>query len=127
MIRIALTGLRGQRTRLALSALAVVLGVAFLSGVQLLGNALTDTAKGLISSTLEGTDAVVRSTSVQTSAFAEVRQTVPAGLVDAVGDVDGVAGASGVVQGFARIIGATGEPVDSGLIPTLVTNWTDPP
>ena len=127
MIRIALTGLRGQRTRLALSALAVVLGVAFLSGVQLLGNTLTDTAKGLISSTLEGTDAVVRSTSVQTSAFAEVRQTVPAGLVDAVGDVDGVAGASGVVQGFARIIGATGEPVDSGLIPTLVTNWvTDP-
>ena len=86
MIRIALAGLRGHRTRLALSALAVVLGVAFLAGVQLLGNTLTDTAKGLISSTLEGTDAVVRSTSVQTSAFAEVRQTVPAGLADAVTD-----------------------------------------
>ena len=74
MIRIALTGLRGHRTRLALSALAVVLGVAFLSGIQLLGNTLTETATGLISSTLEGTDAVVRSTSVQTSAFAEVEK-----------------------------------------------------
>ena len=42
MIRIALTGLRGHRTRLALSALAVVLGVAFLSGIQLLGNTLTE-------------------------------------------------------------------------------------
>lgn len=127
MIRIARTGLRGHRTRLALSALAVVLGVAFLAGIQLLGNTLTDTAKGLISSTLEGTDAVVRSTSVQTSAFAEVRQTVPAGLVDAMVDVDGVAGSAGVVQGFARIIGPTGEPIDSGLIPTLVTNWIDDP
>ena len=102
MIRIALTGLRGHRTRLALSALAVVLGVAFLSGIQLLGNTLTETATGLISSTLEGTDAVVRSTSVQTSAFAEVRQTVPADLVDDVDDVDGVAGVAGVVQGFGR-------------------------
>ncbi|MCB1027112.1 MAG: ABC transporter permease, partial [Microthrixaceae bacterium] len=127
MIRIALAGLRGHRTRLALSALAVVLGVAFLAGVQLLGNTLTDTAKGLISSTLEGTDAVVRSTSVQTSAFAEVRQTVPAGLADAVTDVDGVEASAGVVQGFARIIGPAGEPIDSGLIPTLVTNWIDDP
>ena len=127
MIRVALTGLRGHPTRLALSALAVVLGVAFLSGIQLLGDTLTDTAKGLISSTLEGTDAVVRSTSVQTSAFAEVRQTVPAGLVGAVEDIDGVAGASGVVQGFARIIDSDGEPVDSGLIPTLVTNWIPDP
>ena len=127
MIRIALTGLRGHRTRLALSALAVVLGVAFLSGIQLLGNTLTETATGLISSTLEGTDAVVRSTSVQTSALAEVRQTVPADLVDDVDDVDGVAGVAGVVQGFGRVIGPGGEPIDSGLVPTLVTNWIADP
>ena len=127
MLKIALRGLKGRLGRIALSAGAVVLGVAFISGVEMLSDTIQRSADELIDSSLSTNGSVVRSTSTQQSAGAIVRQTVPNELLDQVRSIPGVRTAEGAVQGFGRLIGDDNEPVDPGPVPTFIFNWVDDP
>lgn len=99
--------------RLVLTALAVIAGAAFLSGVFVFSDTIRATFDRLFANAYASTDAYVRSPNVVEGDFgAEVRERLPSSLVDEIGDVPTVQAAFGDVQGFARI--ATLDGVDLG-------------
>lgn len=129
MLRVAWKDLWAHKRRLVTTGIAVVLGIAFLTGTQILGTVLDQSIRGLVSEVYQGYDAVVRSPSAQETAFGEFRAPVDAAVVDEVAGADGVRVAFGVVEATTiGLIGRDGKVVGGGLgPPTLVYNWFDDP
>jgi putative ABC transport system permease protein len=129
MLRVAFKDLMARKRRLVTTGIAVILGIAFLSGTQLLGGVLNDSIDNLISDAYSGYDAVVRSPQVQESSFGEFRPPVDADLVDQVRTADGVRAAYGIIEApTVQVVGSDGKVVGSGFgPPTLVYNWIDDP
>jgi putative ABC transport system permease protein len=128
VFRIALKDLFARKRRLVTTGIAVVLGIAFLTGTQLLSVSLSDSIKSLVGDVYSGFDAVVRSPRTQETPFGQpIRTQVPAGLVDQVDAVDGVRAAVGVIESPGpEIVGNDGKVVGGGFgPPTLVYNWID--
>jgi putative ABC transport system permease protein len=111
MRRVMIKGLLAHKLRLGLTALSVVLGVAFVAGTFVLTDTLAATFDNLFAEASGSSDAAVRSTqelSPQDPA-APTRGPVKESLLDAVRKVDGVAEAEGYVQGRAPIVGKDGK------------------
>lgn len=127
MWRTTLSSLRAHKRRLLGTCLAIVLGVAFLSGTLVLGDSTRAGFGDLFSEANEHTDALVRSTSeIDVDDLANVG-SLDEGLVDTVGQVDGVAAAVPVIEGSGQVIGADGDPLGGNGPPTIAGNWvTDP-
>ena len=127
MFRVTIKGLLAHKFRLAATALAIILGVAFMAGTLVLTDTIGKTFDDLFADVFEGTDAVVRQEAAFTAADGggDQRGRVDASLVDTVSEVDGVAVAEGNVQGYARLIDKEGEPIgDPGMgAPTFGGNW----
>ena len=127
MFRVALKDLLARKRRLVTTGLAVVLGIAFLTGTQLLSAALSDSIDDLIGDVYKGIDAVVRSPDTQETPFGQpIRTPVPAALVDQVAAVDGVRVAEGFVESTGpQLIDADGKVYGGSGFgpPTLVYNW----
>ena len=126
MFRVAFKDLMARKRRLVTTGLAVVLGIAFLTGTQVLSTVLEDSIDSLITDVYDGLDAIVRSPQSQDLGFGqEVRSPVPASTVEQVASVDGVSEAVGVIEtSTAQILGRDGKVVGSNFgPPTLVYNW----
>lgn len=129
MYRLTFTSILAHKRRLFTTALAVMLGVAFLAGTLILTDTIGRTFDNLMSDVYKGTDAVVRAP----SAFNGVnnsgaqRPRVAASLVDTVARINGVAQAEGQIFGYARIIAKDGTPLGNPAngAPTLGGNWSD--
>ncbi|HEV7758571.1 MAG TPA: FtsX-like permease family protein [Acidimicrobiales bacterium] len=129
MIRISLVSLWARKRRLAGTALAVVLGVAFLTGTLVLGDTLSANFDRLFAEVSAGTDVVVRNeTVIQADAGPdEARGPIDESLVGTVRDVDGVAAAEGQVVGYGALVGKDGDPVGGNGPPRTAGSWiTDP-
>jgi putative ABC transport system permease protein len=129
MIRISLVSLWARKRRLAGTALAVVLGVAFLTGTLVLGDTLSANFDRLFAEVSSGTDVVVRNeTVIQADAGPdEARGPIDESLVGTVRDVDGVAAAEGQVVGYGALVGKDGDPVGGNGPPRTAGSWiTDP-
>lgn len=110
MLRIALKGVLARKGRLLLTALAIIAGCAFLSGVFVFSDTIRATFDRLFANAYASTDAYVRSANVIEGDFgAESRDRLDVMLVDEVLTLPGVAEAFGDVQGFARITTADGQ------------------
>ena len=130
MFRIALKDLFARKRRLVTTAIAIALGIAFLTGTQLLSGILSDSIKSLVGDTYDGIDAVVRSSKVQKVGFGnEIRSPVPEGLAAQVAGVTGVRASSGIVETVtAQLVGKDGKVVGSSFgPPTIVYNWVEDP
>jgi putative ABC transport system permease protein len=129
VLRVALKDLLAHKRRLITTGIAVILGIAFLTGTQLLGSALDESIRGVVSQVYEGYDAVVRSPSVQETVFGEIRGPVDASVVEQVRGAEGVRAAFGVIESpTIQLIGADGKVVGAGIgPPTLVFTWFDDP
>ena len=115
MRRVVLRGLATRRLRTALSAIAVVLGVALVTGAMTLGGALDDGASKLASSAYDGTDAVVSAPSAFRSQDLNQHETIPAATLAKVRATPGVGVAVGDVLDEAKIIDRSdGKPVGDG-------------
>ena len=131
MFRVTVKGLLAHKSRLAITALAVMLGVAFMAGTFVLTDTIRKTFDDLFGDVYEGTDAVAR----EKAAFSnpegagDVRGRVDESLLGTVAGVDGVATAEGIIQGYTRIIdkdgNAIGDPQTGA--PTLGGNWNESP
>ncbi|MCY4086642.1 MAG: ABC transporter permease [Actinomycetia bacterium] len=118
MTRVALRGLLGRKVRAALTALAVVFGVAMISGTFVLTDTIDRAFETLFTEVYEGTDIVI--TGVQ--AFeTDFSQPPPfrASLLEEVRALDGVDVAIGGIQDFAQLTDRDGEPIRSGGAPTF--------
>jgi putative ABC transport system permease protein len=121
--------LRANLVRFALTGLAVIIGVAFMTGTLVLTATIQAVFDDLFTNIFRGTDVVVRAPERLKSDFgAGERPNVPADLLDTVRQAPGVADAQGsVIVSYAQIIGPDGEPVgDPGAgPPVLGFGWVD--
>jgi putative ABC transport system permease protein len=117
MKRVALRGLVARPVRTILTTLAIVLGVAMVSGAFTLTDTMRGAADSLSASAYDGTDAVVSARTafkIDASDWTAKRPTVDAKLLDKVRAVPQVATAVGDITDEAKIIGHGGKPVGDG-------------
>src|SRR5471030_2088387 len=120
MLKVALKGLAGRKLRAALTAFAVVLGVAMISGTFV----LTDTIKAGFSSVFatvyHRTDIVISGRSALGTSNSNGQNTPPsfsASLLDQVRKVPGVEAAAGGVADQAQLVGRNGKVISFGFAP----------
>ncbi len=126
MLTTALKGALAHKTRLLLTSVAIVLGVAFVSGSFV----FTDTIKArfdtLFTDVYAGVDASVRAQGPEFGADVTTElATLPASLVDDVRALDDVRSAEGYIQAFGQVIDADGDPVGGMGPPTYVYSWIE--
>ena len=117
MIRLALRSLAARPLRTALTALAVVLGVAMVSAAFTITDTMRGAADSLSRAAYDGTDAVVGARTafeVDAGDWTAKRPTVDAGLLDRVRAVPGVAVAAADITDEAKVIGRDGKPIGDG-------------
>jgi len=125
MLWITLREMRAHARRLAGTGLAVVLGVAFLTGTLVLGTTLHANFEDLFAEVNAGTDVVVRNGTELDANVA--RAPIDAALVDRVAAVDGVAAAEGEVSGYGALLGSDGTAIGGNGPPQMAGSWmTDP-
>ena len=126
MLRATLRSLLARKVRLVLSAMAVVLGVAFVAGALTLTSTLGRVFDDLFASVGANTDVEVRGPLALEGA-ADVRAPVPATVLPALRQVDGVQAAVGDVSGYAAVIGKDGKAYSTGGAPSLGVNYDADP
>ena len=112
MWRVTIKGLMAKKLRLVLTSIAVVLGVAFMSGTFVLTDTLGSVFDKLFTEVTKGVDADVRSKrelDASQQAGGGGRNPVPDSLVEVVEEARGVKVAHGTVQGFATVVDADGD------------------
>ncbi|GGU41534.1 ABC transporter permease [Lentzea flava] len=120
MFKATIKSLLSRKLRLVLSALAVVLGVMFVSGSFVLTDTLQRSFTDLFSSAFANVDVSV---SPKTEKGKEPQPITPQAVAD-VKSVPGVASAVGDVQGSARPIGKNGKVMTTSGAPRFGSNWT---
>ncbi len=100
MLRLTLRNIWAYKTRLGLSMLSIILGVAFLAGTLVFSATLRTTFNDLFATVYASTDAVLRSSEAQSSSdgFSQERKNLPTQLLDEVQDIDGVESAAGNIE-----------------------------
>ena len=118
MLRIALNGLLARPIRTALTAMAIVLGVATIAAAFTLTDTMGRAADDLSSSAYDGTAAVVTAPSPFTSTNDNdnlTQPTIDARTIDRVRAVPGVAKAAGDITDLeTKILGKDGKVVGGG-------------
>src|SRR3954468_1566535 len=128
MIRASLKSLLARRVRLLLGTFAIVLGVAFVTGILMFSDTVQRSFTALFDSTVG--DTVVRPTSPDLEGSGPIvsTETVPASLVPTLAELPGAARADGLVSATGvyvlstkgKVVGGSGPPAFGG-------SWSDAP
>ncbi len=121
MTRFALRALAGRKLRAALTAIAIVLGVAMVSGTFVLTDSIDKAFDSIFTDSRKGSNVVVSGKSAfdlgdQSGSFAP---TLAESLLQKVRDLPGVLEAEGSVDGEAQLIGKKGKAIVHGGAPNL--------
>src|ERR1700727_70203 len=119
MWRVTIKGLLAHKLRLALTALAIVIGVTFIAGTFVLTDTLHSTFNSLFSNIYQNIDFQVRGVAQFGSGGAATRNPVPASVLSTVRGVPGVEAADGSVAGYAQYVAPDGKAITTGGAPTL--------
>ncbi|MFL6137168.1 MAG: ABC transporter permease [Frankiaceae bacterium] len=126
MLRAALKSVTAHKIRLALTTIAVVLGVGFVAGTYLLTDTLDRSFTTLFGNVYRNVDVAVRGVAHlpgDTGGEAQ-RETVPDALLAKVRQVPGVAEVEGAVSGYAQLVDpVTRKPVSTTGAPTRGVAW----
>jgi len=117
--RVTIKGLLAHKLRLALTGLAIVLGVTFIAGTFVLTDTLHNTFDSLFGNVYQNIDFQVRGVAQFGSGGTATRNPVPESLVATVQRVPGVEAAEGSVTGYAQYIAPDGKAISTGGAPTL--------
>jgi putative ABC transport system permease protein len=116
MIAVALKGLLGRKLRTALTALAIVLGVAMVSGTYILTDTITGAFTKIVDKSYENSDAVISgkvafknndSNTATTPAF-------PASVLTRVKQLPDVGAAAGTITDEVSLVGRDGKIISTG-------------
>ncbi len=114
MWKVTLKGILAKKVRFLLTGVAVMLGVAFISGTFVLTATISNTFDGLFSNIYANTDAVVRTPATfDAQGFGGGRGRIDADVLPVVKATDGVSEAAGTVQGVAVIVDKKGDALGS--------------
>jgi putative ABC transport system permease protein len=121
MRNVTIKGLLAHKLRLALTSLAIVLGVTFISGSFVLTDTLHSLFDGLVGNIYQKIDFQVRGVAqFPTSDAADaVRNPLAEPLLGTVRHVAGVEAAYGEVSGYAQFLSRQGTPIVNGSAATL--------
>ena len=113
MWRITWKGVVAHRLRYLLTALSVLLGVAFIAGTYVLTDTMNGTFNNLYDQIYQGTGAVVRATQPFNPGitFANQRDRIDARLAGPVAAVPGVRAVALDIEGYAQLVGKNGKPI----------------
>ncbi|MDQ3642479.1 MAG: ABC transporter permease [Actinomycetota bacterium] len=125
MFRLTWKGLWAHKLRFALTGLAVVLGVAFMSGTQILTDTMGKTFDGIFEDANQGVDVVVRRAAAVESTFdQDVRERVDTATLNRIRAIDGVDVAAGSIEGPAVLVGPDGKAqAGSAFGGVMGANW----
>jgi putative ABC transport system permease protein len=131
MWRAALKSLLARKLRLLLTAIAIVLGVGFVSGTLVLTDTALSAFDDLFGDLFARTDVVVQAKSAFQDLAAgggggggQERNPIPEDLLADIEALPDVRAANGSVSGFAQVIDpSTDEVISSGGAPTIGTSW----
>jgi putative ABC transport system permease protein len=124
MLRLTIKEIVAKKVRLLSTALAVILGVAFVAGTLVLTDTVTKTFDSLLADANSGTDAYVRGDSPLDLGFGEGRPRIDTALVEELRHVDGVDQVAVRVSGYAQILDKKGKVVGSTNSGVLGMNWS---
>jgi putative ABC transport system permease protein len=123
LTKVALRGLAGRKLRAFLTGIAIVLGVAMISGTYILTDTVQRAFNDLLVDSYAGTDAVVTGRGLDISIDGEQPPPPPVdeSLLDVVRGIDGVALATGSIldERNTKVLTPEGESVNSEGFPTL--------
>ncbi len=129
MIRFAIRGLASRKLRTALTALAIVLGVAMISGTYVLTDSIDQAFDRIFTDIRQGSNAVISGKSAfdLSEGSGVTEPTFEESLLDEVRGLSGVAQAEGSVDSDAtQLIGDDGKAVVYGGAPNLGFSIADP-
>ena len=118
MIRVALKGLAGRKLRAALTALAIVLGVAMISGTYVLTDTIDSAFDNLFVEAYAGTDAVVTGREAFQTDFG-LPPPFREELLEEVRALPGVEAAVGGITDVAQLTDRKGELISTMGAPAL--------
>jgi len=124
MFRTAIKGLTANRLRMTLTALSIILGVAFVAGSFVFTDTINSRFENLFTDVYAGVDASVRPEGASGGPGEAYLDETLLAEVQAVDTVDVAAGSVG---GFAQMIDSNGEPIGGQGPPTLGFSWVDDP
>ena len=114
MRKVTIKGLLAHKLRLGLTALAIVLGVTFISGTFVLTDTLQNTFTTLFGNIYANIDFQVRGVAQLGSGGGATRNELPESLLNTVRRVPGVAAADGQVSGYAQFVARDGKAIATG-------------
>ena len=114
MRKVTIKGLLAHKLRLALTALAIVLGVTFISGTFVLTDTLQNTFNTLFGSIYAKVDFQVRGVAQLGSGAGATRNQLPESLLATIRRVPGVEAADGQVTGYAQFVARDGKAIATG-------------
>jgi putative ABC transport system permease protein len=123
MRNVTIKGLLAHKLRLALTALAIVLGVAFISGTFVLTDTLNNTFSVLFGNIYAKIDFQVRGVAQLGSGGNATRNELPESVLATVRGVPGVQAAQGQVTGYAQFVSHDGKAIQTGGAPTLAVSF----
>ena len=130
----AIKSLSAHKLRLALTAIAVVLGVTFMAGTLVLTGTIKHEIDGLFTQAVSGYDVVVRASTPYKSngdfggggsgGGVNSRPLIPGSVLSTIRATPGVAAADGTIQGEVALVGANGKGISGHAgAPTVAFNW----
>lgn len=126
MITVVLRGLLSRKLRAVLTAIAILLGVAMITGTYILTDTINDSFQHIFQQADKGIDAVISPTQSGGRDFG-ARRTLPASLVRTVLNTPGVADAQGEIAGVITLFHPDGTHLGSSTgAPTLLVSLPRP-
>ena len=128
MWRATVQGLLAHKLRLALTGLAIVLGVTFVTGTLVLTDTLHNTFTTLFGQVYQNVDFQVRGVAAFSNGNGRaVRNSIPEQLATTVRAVPGVEVAEGAVSGYAQYVAPDGKAISTGGAPTIGVSFDPNP
>jgi putative ABC transport system permease protein len=109
----------GRKLRTILTMIAIVLGVAMVSGTFVLTDSIDNAFNSIFTDARKGSDAVVTGKSATSTNNGSTAPTLPESLLAKVRGLSDVAAAEGNLGGEAHLIGSNGKAIVNGGAPNL--------
>ena len=119
MIRAELRGLLGRKLRTILTAVAIILGVAMVSGTFVLTDSIDKAFNSIFTDSRKGSDAVITGKAATSTNNGSNAPTISESVLAKVQSLPDVGAAEGNVGGDAHLIGSNGKAIVFGGAPNL--------
>ncbi len=124
MIKVVLKGLAGRKLRALLTAAAIILGVAMISGTYVLTDTINAGFTQVFTTVYSNTDAVITGKSVVDNSSSAIAPSFDASLLQKVKALPDVGEAVGGISDQAQLIGHNGKVITAGGAPGLAFSVT---